>query len=158
MAITGVTTFLWFDNEAVEAAEFYVSLFPDSLIKSISHYQKNAQKPVDTVLTVEFQLFGQSFAALNAGPQFPHTEAVSFQISCDTQDEVDHIWNSLTSNGGQESMCGWCKDRFGISWQVIPKILGQLLSSSDREKSGRAFAAMMQMRKIDIAGLQRAVD
>ncbi len=155
MTVTGITTFLWFDDEAGEAAEFYVSLFPNSSIKSTSHYQKDAQKPEGTVLTVEFELFGQPFAALNAGPQFPHTEAVSFQIGCDTQEEVDYLWNSLTSNGGQESMCGWCKDRFGISWQVIPNVLGQLLSSSDREKSGRAFAAMMQMRKIDIAGLQR---
>lgn len=158
MTVTGVTTFLWFDNEAGEAAEFYVSLFPNSSIKSISHYQKDAQKPEGTVLTIEFELFGRPFAALNAGPQFPHTEAVSFQIGCDTQEEVDHLWNSLISNGGQESMCGWCKDRFGISWQVIPNILGKLLSSSDREKSGRAFAAMMQMHKIDIAGLNRAVE
>ncbi len=157
MTVTGVTTFLWFDNEAGEAAEFYVSLFPNSSIKSITHYQKDAQKPEGTVLTVEFELFGRPFAALNAGPQYPHTEAVSFQVGCDTQEEVDHIWNSLISNGGKESMCGWCKDRFGISWQVIPSILGQLLSSSDREKSGRAFAAMMQMRKIDIAALLRSV-
>ena len=157
MAITGVTTFLWFDNEAMEAAEYYVSLFPGSKIGSVSHYQKDAFKPEGTVLTVEFQLFGQPFAALNASSQFPHTEAVSFQIGCDTQEEVDRIWNSLTAKGGEESMCGWCKDRFGVSWQVIPNILGQLLSDSDREKSGRAFAAMMKMHKIDISELQRAV-
>jgi predicted 3-demethylubiquinone-9 3-methyltransferase (glyoxalase superfamily) len=158
MAITGVTTFLWFDNEAADAAEFYVSLFPNSHIKSVSHYQKYAQKPAGTVLTVEFQIFGQSFAALNGGPQFPHTEAVSFQIGCDSQDEVDHIWNSLIANGGEESMCGWCKDRFGISWQVIPKILVELLSGGDKANSGKAFAAMMKMHKIDIAELQRAAE
>lgn len=157
MAITSLTTYLWFDSQAAEAAEFYVSLFPNSRMLSVSHYPENAQKPAGTILTVEFQIFGQTFAALNGGPIFPQTEAVSFQIGCDTQDEVDHLWNSLISNGGAESMCGWCKDRFGVSWQVIPKILGELLSESDKGRSDKAFAAMMQMRKIDIAALQRAV-
>lgn len=153
MTITGVTTFLWFDDRAEEAANFYVSLFPQSRIISTSYYEKNAQKPAGSVLTVEFELFGIPFAALNGGPQFPHSEAVSFQVHCDTQDEIDNLWNALTSDGGEESMCGWCKDRFGVSWQVIPRRLGELLSSGDSAASGRAFAAMMEMRKIVIADL-----
>lgn len=157
MAIKNLTTYLWFDSQAAEAAEFYVSIFPKSKTLSVSHYPENAQKPAGTILTVEFEIFGQSFAALNGGPQFPQTEAVSFQIACDTQNEVDYLWKSLTSNGGAESMCGWCKDRFGVNWQVTPTILGELLSADDKSRSDKAFAAMMQMRKIDIATLQRAV-
>ena len=157
MTISSLTTYIWFDSQAAEAAEFYVSLFPNSRMVSVSHYPENAQKPAGTILTVEFEIFGQPFGALNGGPIFPQTEAVSFQIGCDTQEEVDHLWNSLTANGGEESMCGWCKDRFGVNWQVTPKILGELLAEDDKARSDKAFAAMMKMRKIDIAELQRAV-
>lgn len=153
MAISGVTTFLWFDEEAEDAANFYVSIFPNSRITSISRYLKDAQKPEGTVLTIEFELFGQHFAALNGGPEFPHSEAVSFQVHCDTQEEVDHLWNSLTANGGEESMCGWCKDRFGVSWQVIPRVLTERLTSSEPGVADATFAAMMTMHKIEIAKL-----
>ena len=120
MAATNLTTFLWFDNEALEAAEFYVSLFPGSRLGAVSYYQADAQRPKGSVLTVEFELFGRPFAALNGGPQFPHSEAVSFQVACDTQEDVDRLWAALVSDGGAESMCGWCKDRWGISWRSSP--------------------------------------
>jgi predicted 3-demethylubiquinone-9 3-methyltransferase (glyoxalase superfamily) len=153
MTIQGVTTYLWFDNEALEAAEFYTSLFPNSKMKNISYYQAGAPKPEGSVLTVDFEIFGREFSALNGGPQFPHSEAVSFQVACDTQEEIDRIWNTLVSNGGAESQCGWCKDRFGVNWQVIATQLGELLGSSDPEKSKKAWEAMMQMTKIVIADL-----
>jgi predicted 3-demethylubiquinone-9 3-methyltransferase (glyoxalase superfamily) len=108
-----MTTYLWFDNQALESATFYVDLFPQSRLGEISYYQADAQQPAGSVLTVEFEIFGRSFAALNGGLQFPHSEAVSFQVSCETQEDVDHLWNALTSNGGSESQCGWCKDRWG---------------------------------------------
>ena len=155
MSIHGVTSFLWFDNEAHEAAEFYVSLFPNSRIKSESHYGEGAPKPAGSVLVTEFELFGQPFAALNGGPQFPHSEAVSFQVSCDTQEEIDGLWAALTADGGEESMCGWCKDRFGVSWQVTPTRLGDFLGAPGAAGQ-RAMAAMLQMRKFDISALERA--
>lgn len=158
MAIKGLQTYLWFDEEALEAATFYVAIFPESRIINVSHYQADAQKPEGTVLTVDFEIFGQSFAALNGGPQFPHSEAVSFQLTCDTQAELDRVWNALIADGGRESMCGWCKDRFGISWQVIPANLGGLLASGDAIRSKQAFEAMMTMHKLDIDALQRAYD
>jgi predicted 3-demethylubiquinone-9 3-methyltransferase (glyoxalase superfamily) len=158
MTISGVTTYLWFDDDAMAAAELYVSIFPDSAITSVSYYQEGAQKPAGSVLTVEFELFGRPFAGLNAGPQFPHSEAVSFQVSCETQEEIDRVWSALIADGGQESMCGWCKDRFGVSWQVTAAKLGQLLSSPDPGAAQRAWAAMMGMRKIDIAGLVAAAE
>ena len=155
MTITGVTTYLWFDREALEAAEFYVSIFPDSRILGTSYYQKDAQKRAGEVLTVDFELFGRPFAGLNAGPDHPHSPAVSFQVYCDTQDEVDALWGSLTSNGGEPGRCGWCRDRFGISWQVVPNELGELLRDPDSEVSGYAFGQMMTMGKIVIADLRR---
>lgn len=158
MTISGVTTYLWFDDDAESAAELYVSIFPDSRITSVSHYGEGAQKPAGSVLTVQFELFGQPFAALNAGPQFPHSEAVSFQVSCETQEEIDRVWSALIADGGQESMCGWCKDRFGVSWQVTAATLGELLGGPDAAASQRAWAAMMGMRKIDIAGLVAAAE
>lgn len=153
MTISGVTTFLWFNTEAEEAAKFYVSTFPNSKIVSTSHYLENAQMPAGTVLTVEFELFGLPFAALNGGPHFEHSEAVSFQVHCDTQEEIDQLWGAITSNGGEESNCGWCKDRFGVSWQIIPRDLSRLLGHSDPEIAHKAFTAMMQMQKIVIADL-----
>jgi predicted 3-demethylubiquinone-9 3-methyltransferase (glyoxalase superfamily) len=156
MSIHGVTSFLWFDNEAHEAAEFYVSLFPDSRITFESHYGEGAPKPAGSVLVTQFELFGRPFAALNGGPQFPHSEAVSFQVSCDTQEEIDALWAALIADGGEEGMCGWCKDRFGVSWQVTPTRLGAFLGAAG-EAGQRAMAAMLQLRKFDISALEQAV-
>ena len=154
MAIEGVTTCLWFDDQAEDAANFYVATFPESSITSISHYATDAQKPEGSVLTVEFTLLGQPFLALNGGPHFTHSPAISFQVFCDTQDEVDRLWDALTSDGGAESMCGWCSDRFGVSWQIIPRRLTQLLSSSEPDVARRTTERMMAMHKIVIADLE----
>ena len=154
MAIDGVTTCLWFDDEAQEAAQFYVATFPGSTILSTSYYATDAQKPEGSVLTVEFELFGQPFLTLNGGPHFTHSPAVSFQVFCDTQEEVDRLWSALVAQGGDESMCGWCSDRFGVSWQIIPRRLTELLSSADAEVARRTTERMMTMRKIVIAELE----
>lgn len=151
MTITGVTPYLWFDRNALEAAEFYVSTFPGSSIDSVSHYLDDAQLPKGSVLVVEFTLFGRPFAALNGGPHFTHSEAVSFQVLCDTQDEIDRLWNALVADGGEESMCGWCKDRFGVSWQIVPRMLNPLLQHTDDVVRMRAWEAMLKMRKLVIA-------
>lgn len=156
MAIEGVTTCLWFSDEAEEAARFYVETFPGSRILSTSYYPTDAQRPAGSVLTVEFEIFGQPFLGLNAGPVYTHSPAVSFQVFCDTQEEVDRIWNALVADGGEEGRCGWCSDRFGVSWQVIPRRLTQLLSSADPETARRATEAMMAMSKIVIADLEGA--
>lgn len=153
MAISGITTFLWFDNDALEAATFYVDLFPDSKLGNVSHYPANAQRPEGSILTVEFQICGLPFAALNGGPQFPHSEAVSFQVACDSQDDVDRIWDAIVSSGGSESMCGWCKDRWGVSWQVIPTALTRALQGLDGYDSRYAVEAMMKMSKIIVKDL-----
>ena len=157
MAATNLTTYLWFDTEALEAAKFYVGLFPGSRLGDVSYYQADAQMPADTVLTVEFELFGRPFAALNGGPAFTHSEAVSFQVHCETQDDVDRIWNAIVGSGGAESQCGWCKDRWGVSWQIIPAALGRALKGLDGYDSGYAFRAMMKMSKIVVADLKPAV-
>lgn len=154
---------LWFDSQAEEAAEFYVSIFPNSKIGQITRYGTAGQevhgKPEGSVLTVAFELDGQVFTALNGGPIFRFNEAVSFQVFCETQDEVDHYWNRLSAGGDPAAQqCGWLKDRFGLSWQVVPKAVMRMISDSDSIKSQRAFAAMMQMKKLDIAALQRAFD
>lgn len=154
MAATGMTTYLWFDNQALEAASFYVDLFPGSRLGNVSHYQADAQQPEGSVLTVEFEIFGRPFAALNGGPQFPHSEAVSFQVSCETQDDVDRLWNALISEGGAESQCGWCKDRWGVSWQIIPTALDRALKGLDGYDSEYAFKSMMRMSKIVVANLR----
>ena len=156
MTVSGLTTFLWFDTEALEAAQFYVELFPGSRMGNVSYYQADAQRPEGSVLTVEFELFGRPFAALNGGPQFPHSEAVSFQVTCDTQNDVDRVWNAIVGGGGRESMCGWCKDRWGVSWQVIPTALTRALQGLDGYDSKYAFEAMMKMSKIVIADLAPA--
>lgn len=153
MATTNLITFLWFDTEAEEAAKFYVDLFPGSRLSAVSYYEADAQRPEGSVLTVEFELFGRPFAALNGGPQFPHSEAVSFQVVCDSQDDVDRIWNAIVTNGGSESMCGWCKDRWGVSWQVIPTALTQALKGLDGYDSAYAFQAMLKMSKIIVSDL-----
>ena len=153
MAIKGLTTCLWFDDQAEVAASFYVATFPDSRIIGTSHYASDAQRPAGSVLTVEFEIFGRQFLALNAGPQFQHSPAISFQVFCDTQDEIDRIWDTLISGGGEPSMCGWCSDRFGVSWQVIPRRLTELLGSPDAEVARRTTQRMMAMNKIIIADL-----
>ena len=153
MAIDGVNTCLWFDDQAEEAAQFYVATFPGSKVLSTSYYATDAQKPEGSVLTVDFELFGQRFLALNGGPHFMHSPAISFQVFCDTQDEIDRLWDALVSDGGEESMCGWCSDRFGVSWQIIPRRLTDLLSSADAEVARRTTERMMTMRKIVIAEL-----
>ncbi len=157
MAATNLTTYLWFNTEALEAAKFYVGLFPGSRLGEVSYYQADAQMPAGTVLTVEFELFGRPFAALNGGPAFTHSEAVSFQVHCETQDDVDRIWNAIVGSGGAESQCGWCKDRWGVSWQIIPAALGRALKGLDGYDSGYAFRAMMKMSKIVVADLKPAV-
>ena len=154
MAATNLTTYLWFDTEAEDAAKFYVDLFPGSRLGEISYYQADAQRPEGSVLTVEFELFGRPFVGLNGGPEFPHSEAVSFQVSCETQDDVDRLWNTIVDNGGSESQCGWCKDRWGVSWQIIPAALGRALQGLDGYDGGYAFRAMMQMSKIIIDDLR----
>jgi len=151
MAISGGTPYLWFDDQALEAAEFYVSLFPDSRLGAVSHYLEGGHRPAGSVLVVEFELMGRPFAALNGGPQFPHTEAVSFEVRCDTQEEIDRIWDALIADGGQESMCGWCKDRFGVNWQVTPTVLVDVLTGDDADAAQRAWNAVLDMRRIVIA-------
>lgn len=153
MAARELITFLWFDTEGLDAAKFYVDLFPGSRLGNISYYQADAQRPEGSVLTVEFELFNRPFAALNGGPIFPHSEAVSFQVMCDTQDDVDRIWNAIVDNGGSESQCGWCKDRWGVSWQVIPAALPKALQGLDGYDGKYAFEAMMKMSKIIVADL-----
>jgi predicted 3-demethylubiquinone-9 3-methyltransferase (glyoxalase superfamily) len=151
-----ITPNLWFDTEAEEAAEFYVSVFPNSRITEVSHYGEAGPREAGTVLTVEFELDGQPFTALNGGPQFTFDEAVSFQIDCADQDEVDHYWDKLIEGGGAESMCGWLKDRFGLSWQVVPRRLVELLADPDQDRSQRAMKAMLGMKKLDVAALEAA--
>lgn len=147
---------LWFNTEAEEAANFYVSLFPDSRVLEVSRYGEGGPMPAGTALMVVFELAGQQFQALNGGPEFQFTEAISLSVDCATQDEVDHLWGSLTADGGEESQCGWLKDRFGLSWQIVPARLGELMSGPDAEASQRTMQAMLQMRKLDIAALERA--
>ncbi|NBO54255.1 MAG: VOC family protein [Actinobacteria bacterium] len=156
MTATNLTTYLWFDTEALDAANFYVSLFPNSRLGEISYYQADAQRPEGSVLTVEFELLGRPYAALNGGPEFPHSEAVSFQVACETQDDVDQIWDAIVNNGGEASECGWCKDRWGVSWQIIPTALTRALNGLDGYDSKYAFEAMMRMSKIVIAELRPA--
>lgn len=148
---------LWFDINAEVAVNFYISVFKNSKIDIITHYGKNAPLPEGTVLTITFQLDGQHFMALNGGPEFTFSEAISFIVNCDTQEELDYFWSKL-SEGGREVQCGWLKDKFGLSWQIVPTRLAELMKSADTEKSGRVMQALMQMVKIDIAGLQAAFD
>ena len=151
-----ISPFLWFDKEAEEASKFYCSIFKNSKILNMARYPEGSPAPAGTVMTVEFELDGQRFIALNGGPHFTFNEAISFSIECDTQAEVDHYWSKLTSGGGQESQCGWLKDRYGLSWQVNPKALGKMLSDPDKERAQRVMQAMLKMRKIEIPELERA--
>ena len=151
-----VTPFLWFDTEAEEAANFYVSLFPNSRITNVTRYGNAGPGPAGSVMTISFEIDGMPVTALNGGPIYKFSEAVSLSVSCDNQDEVDRYWNALTSNGGQEGPCAWLKDRYGFSWQIVPKALPRLLGSSDPAKSQAAMQAMMKMKKIIIADLEKA--
>ena len=153
-----ITTCLWFDTEGEEAAQFYCSLFPNSRIVGVSHYGEAGPRAAGTVLTVDFELDGRPYVALNGGPDHPSTEGVSFQIGCADQDAVDRYWTALTADGGEEGPCGWVKDRFGLSWQVVPTAMPALLSDPDPERANRAMAAMLQMKKLDIATLRAAAD
>ena len=152
-----LTPCLWFDTEGEAAAEFYTAVFPNSRILEITHYGSAGPRPEGTVMTVSFELDGKPFIALNGGPEFPFTEAVSFEIECEDQDEVDRYWATL-AEGGEEGPCGWLKDRFGLSWQVVPRRLMELVGDPDKEKGQRVMTAMLGMRKIDIAELERAAD
>jgi predicted 3-demethylubiquinone-9 3-methyltransferase (glyoxalase superfamily) len=152
-----ITPNLWFDGNAEEAANFYVSLLPDSHIDSIARSPAdNPSTPAGAVLLVDFTLAGRRFTGINGGPQFPFTEAVSFLIDCEDQAEVDRLWNELIAGGGTPGQCGWLKDRFGLSWQVIPRQLGEMLGSADQEAARRAMEAMLRMSKIDVAALREA--
>jgi predicted 3-demethylubiquinone-9 3-methyltransferase (glyoxalase superfamily) len=152
-----ITPNLWFDTEAEEAAEFYTSIFENSRIVSKSHYGEAGPRDAGTVMTVEWEIDGQRFVGINGGPQFKFDEAVSFQIDCADQDEVDYFWEKL-SDGGRESQCGWLSDRFGLSWQVVPAGMGSVLGDPDPERSRRAMEAMLKMSKLDIDALRRAAD
>ena len=145
-----ITPFLWFDSQAEEAMNFYVSLFKNSKAGSVS------RGPDGKAFTVSFELDGQEFMGMNAGPQFKFNEAVSMSVNCEDQTEVDYFWNALTADGGEESMCSWCKDKYGLSWQIVPKQLGELMGDPDPEKSGRVMQAMLKMKKIIVADLKKA--
>jgi len=153
-----IVTNLWFDTEAEDAAKFYCSIFKDSKINAISHYGEAGPRPAGTVLTVDFELAGQQFTALNGGPEFKFTEAVSLLVNCESQEEVDELWAKLTGSGGEESVCGWLKDKFGLSWQIIPKRLGELMSDEDSVRANAVMQSMLQMRKIEIAELEKAYE
>jgi predicted 3-demethylubiquinone-9 3-methyltransferase (glyoxalase superfamily) len=152
-----ITPFLWFDNQAEEAANFYVSIFKNSKIVKVARYGEAGPGPKGSAMTVAFQLNGQEFIALNGGPHFKFTEAISFSVDCQTQDEVDEFWEKLSA-GGEEGQCGWLKDKYGLSWQVNPAILGELLSDPDPQKSKRVMEAMLKMKKIDIKTLKQAAE
>ena len=151
-----ITPFLWFDNNAEEAMHFYVSIFKNSKIGTVSRYGDAGPGPKGTVMLATFELEGQQFMALNGGPHYKLSPAISLYVDCKTQEEVDELWAKLTADGGKEDRCGWLTDKFGLSWQIIPSLLGEMLSDSDREKSQRVMKAMLQMSKIDIEALKRA--
>lgn len=158
-----ITPCLWFDDQAEEAAQFYCAIFPDSGISKISRYGREGHeihgKPEGSAMTVEFELDGQTFTALNGGPMFTFNEAISFQVHCESQEEVDHYWEQLSAGGDpQAQQCGWLKDQYGVSWQIIPRAMIELVSDPASEKSQRAMKAMFQMKKIDMAELRRAYD
>jgi len=155
-----ISPFLWFDHEAEEAAKFYTSIFKNSKIGKIARYgeagEKVAGRPAGSVMTVEFEIEGQKFTALNGGPVFKFNESISFVVNCETQQEVDYFWEKLTSDGGQEIECGWLKDKFGLSWQIVPRVLIEMLHDKDSEKAERVMKAMLQMQKINIEKLKAA--
>jgi predicted 3-demethylubiquinone-9 3-methyltransferase (glyoxalase superfamily) len=156
-----ITPFLWFDNQAEEAAKFYTSIFKNSKIENVTRYDEEGSKvsgrPKGSAMTVPFQIEGQEFVALNGGPLFKFTEAISFVVNCETQKEVDYYWEKLSA-GGEEVQCGWLKDKFGLSWQVVPTVLTEMLQDRDPQKAQRVMAAMLKMKKIEIADLKKAYD
>lgn len=152
-----ITPFLWFDNRAEEAMNFYTSIFKNSKVGNIIRYGEAGPGPAGSVLTASFELDGLEFTALNGGPQFKFTEAISLHVACESQDEVDYYWDKL-GDGGRIDQCGWLKDKFGLSWQIVPTILHKLLSDPDRGKANRVMQAMLQMKKLDIAKLKQAAD
>ena len=153
-----ITTFLWFEGNAAEAVNFYCSVFKNSRIRHTVRAGDSVPVPKDAALVVDFELDGQNFTALNGGPQFKFTEAISLVIHCDTQDEIDYYWERLTSEGGQESMCGWLKDKYGLSWQVVPTILPELFGDADRARVDRVMQEVMKMKKLDIATMKNAAE
>ena len=159
IAMHAITPCLWFDTQAEDAAKFYCAIFPNSGITSVSRFPEAGQevhgKPAGSVMVAAFELNGQPFTALNGGPQFKHSEAVSFQIMCETQSDVDHYWDKLTADGGQEGPCGWLKDKFGLSWQVVPTCIPRMMSDPDPAKPKRVMNAFMQMKKLDVAALEK---
>jgi predicted 3-demethylubiquinone-9 3-methyltransferase (glyoxalase superfamily) len=152
-----ITTFLTYNDQAEEAAKFYVSVFPNSMIRKVTRYAKAGPGVEGSVMTVEFELDGQEFIALNGGPQFTFTDGISLSVDCATQEEIDRYWEKL-SEGGEKRVCGWLTDKFGVRWQVNPRLLGEMLGDTDPERSQRVMEAMMEMTKIDIAGLERAYE
>jgi predicted 3-demethylubiquinone-9 3-methyltransferase (glyoxalase superfamily) len=152
-----ITPFLWFDDKAEEAASFYTSTFKNAKITSVVHYNEAGPRPAGSVMMVSFEIEGQAFTALNGGPYFSFTPAISFFITCETQAEVDHLWEIL-SEGGEQEQCGWVKDKYGISWQIVPSILSELMQSENAKKANNVTKAMLQMRKLDIAALKRAYE
>ena len=153
-----ITPFLWFDDNAEEAVNLYVSIFKNSKINSVSRYGDVGPGQPGKVMTMSFELEGQAFTALNGGPQYKFTEAISLEVDCATQAEVDELWNKLTANGGEPGQCGWLKDKFGMSWQIIPTILGKMLTDPDPAKANRVMKAMLGMQKIEIEALKQAYD
>jgi len=151
-----ITPFLWFDNNAEEAMNFYTSVFKHSKVGKVTRYLEGTPVPAGTFMTGTFEIEGQEFVVLNGGPNFKFNESISFVVNCENQQEVDEYWEKLTADGGQEVQCGWLKDKFGLSWQIIPKVMFELLADQDRKKAQRAMDAMLKMKKLDIAGLQRA--
>ena len=151
-----IVTNLWFDTEAEEAAEFYTSIFKNSKITSVSRYGDAGPRPAGMVMVVEFELEGQAFTGINGGPDFKFDEAISLAVNCETQDEVDELWETLTADGGEEGQCGWVKDKYGLSWQIVPIALGEMMQGDDPKKVDRAMKAMLQMKKLDVATLEKA--
>ncbi|MGD9712986.1 MAG: VOC family protein [Thermomicrobiales bacterium] len=152
-----IVPWLWFDGNAEEAVNYYLSVFPDASISESTHYPEGTPM-AGQVLTITFRLFDQEFGAINAGPEFRFNEAVSFQIECEDQQECDYYWDSLTANGGEESMCGWLKDRYGLSWQIVPRQFTELMAKASPAQASAMFEALMSMRRLDVAAFQRAYD
>jgi predicted 3-demethylubiquinone-9 3-methyltransferase (glyoxalase superfamily) len=153
-----ITPFLWFDNQAEEAMNFYTSIFKNSKVRTVSRYGDAGPGPKGTVMVAKFELEGQEFMVLNGGPRFKFTQAISFVVNCASQQEVDELWEKLLAGGGAEDACGWLRDKYGLSWQIIPTALGEMMSDPDKQKAGRAMQAMLKMKKIDIAEMRRAFD